>query len=238
MKQKSLTAFLEGIAEKYFTNPDTDKFAFGKLSTQERREVAMQATIHEYVSVMHEKETVTTAISQYDSSQYKAANSFNSIYFDKIRASGGDVTKTPNFANGQILAKYSLGVSTGMKMSGAPIFIEKMQILSDVSDNLVKYRELFVEAIRRELTEPDDQKRIVTQYYTNLVMQLDIGIDVLYSSSIMATIDHSRTPAFVQSVYFTTKKETLADMLTNLHYFNSLAVTGKLKDILSPSGAT
>jgi hypothetical protein len=238
MNKPTIEALLEGVSKKFFTNEDTDKYAFEKLSPRDKAEVAAQATINEFASVMAEGETAISAardtlLAEDATAGFKADNAFNEVYFKKVLASGGDITKTPNYANGQILIKYSLD-----NANASPAFIEKMGALQLASENMVKYKDYFIDAIKRELHDvKEDTKRIVTQYYVNMVLQLDVAIDVLYSSSLRANIDFTSKPAHVKSVYFECKDNTLTEALTNLHYFNSLAITGKLRSITSKESA-
>lgn len=234
MTQPTIDSFLDGFAKKFYINEDVSPAAYVKLSAQERRQVSAEMMIHEYREFKGMNESVFTALNEF--ADYKAANSFNSVYFDKVRASGGDVTKTPNYANSQVLIKYSLNAAEKSKTDGAKTFIGKMQILSDAAENLVKYRSKFQEAIKHEAAKGvDDPARVATQYYVNTVMQLDIAVDVLYSTSIKATFDHSSKQSFVKDLSFESQASVLEDVCTNLHYFNSLAMTGKLSEILKGS---
>jgi hypothetical protein len=237
MIKKTLQGFIDEAASKFYLNEHTSPYAYVKLGDRERQEVLASVTLHEYALFSESGESTSIAMNEAishakDSSQFKAANSFNSVYFDKVRASGGDITKTPNFANCQVLAKYSRAESKDK------VFIDKMDTLADALTNMVKYKSQFVEAVKREKEEiSDESKRVVTQYYINLVMMIDIGVDVLYSSSAQAEIDYSSTPAIVKRMYFVAQPETLADTIGMIHYFNSLAVSGKLSKVLTKNGA-
>jgi hypothetical protein len=234
MTQPNIEAFLDGFAKKFYINEDVSEASYKKLSPQERRQVSAEMMIHEFREVKALQESVFTALNEF--ADYKAANSFNSVYFDKVRASAGDVTKTPNYANSQVLIKYSLNTAEKSSTTESKTFVTKMQTLSDAAANLVKYRQKFQEAIKHETTKNgDDTQRVATQYYVNIVMQLDIAVDVLYSTSIKATFDHTTKQSYVKDLSFECAPTVLEDVCTNLHYFNSLAMTGKLSEILKGS---
>lgn len=234
----SIQHFIEEIAEKNFVNEDVSKFAFTNLSPKEKKEISTQAAIYEYAAMP--VESTESLINEADEAKvgngYKSANAFNSVYFAKVAASKGDITKTPNYAAGQTLIKHAIkaNANVGSMTPNMVFFNKKITIVEDASKYLLQYRQQFVEAIKMEQNEYSEEgRRVISQYYTNMVVQLDLCIDVLYSSSIKAKINYATKPAFVQDVYFECGDDLLSDALTNLHYFNALGVSGKLRNVLN-----
>jgi hypothetical protein len=240
-KTESLEKFLESAAYNYFTNSDTDKFAFHRLSVAEKREVSTQLVIHEFLDQAVNLNTVKDAAKTdtgndtVNGESYQPAGSLSVAYFNKILASNGDIRKTPNYANNRSLIAYAKSVVHNTKETeGSKEFMRKLTELELAINNLEKYTSDFVKAIAQEAKEfVEEKKRVITQFYLNVVTAIDLAVDVLYSSSIQAVIDLTQKPALVSSVFFECKKDLISELLTMIHYFNSMAISGKLRSALS-----
>lgn len=239
----SLEKFLEQACYNYFTNSDTDKFAFYRLTEAEKREVSTQLVIHEFldqsVNLTTAKDAVRSAPGNdtVNGESYQPAGSLSVAYFNKILASNGDVRKTPNYANNRSLIAYAKSVVHGSKETeGSKEFMRKLTEIELALNNLEKYSSEFAKAMAQEAKEfTEEKKRVLTQFYLNVVTAVDLAVDVLYSSSIQAVLDLTRKPALVSSVFFECKKDLIAELLTMIHYFNSMAISGKLRSALSSS---
>ena len=240
-KIESLEKFLENAAYNYFTNSDTDKFAFHQLSAAEKREVSTQLVIHEFLDQSVNLSTVKDAAKTgagndtVNGESYQPAGSLSVAYFNKILASNGDVRKTPNYANNRSLIAYAKSVVHNTKETeGSKEFMRKLTELELALNNLEKYATDFAKAMAQEAKEfAEEKKRVITQFYLNVVTAIDLAVDVLYSASIQAVVDLTRKPALVSSVFFECKKDLIAELLTMVHYFNSMAISGKLRSALS-----
>ena len=240
-KIESLEKFLENAAYNYFTNSDTDKFAFHRLSAAEKREVSTQLVIHEFLdqsvnlSTVKDAAKTGTGNDTVNGESYQPAGSLSVAYFNKILASNGDVRKTPNYANNRSLIAYAKSVVHNTKETeGSKEFMRKLTELELALNNLEKYATDFAKAMAQEAKEfAEEKKRVITQFYLNVVTAIDLAVDVLYSASIQAVVDLTRKPALVSSVFFECKKDLITELLTMVHYFNSMAISGKLRSALS-----
>ena len=241
---KSVEQLINESARAFYTNEDVSPLAFSQLSATEKKEVAATLAICEFLNYSKNSETVKEVANPsgndtVNGESYHPAASLSVAYFNKVLASKGDIKKTPNYTNNRALLSYARSVVHAAKATPeSDAFMKKLTEFELALTNLEKYAPDFGKVIEQENKDyPDEKKRILTQFFTNLVVAVDVGIDVLYSSSIKANIDYSRNPAFVASVYFECKKDFMDEHITLVHYFNSLATTGKLRNILT-SGAT
>lgn len=239
-KETTVDQFLQEQAYQFFTNEDVNKFAFHALPAKEKHQICAHLALVEFTNFSGNPETVQDAVKTIDQAdtaskdKFQASTSLSTAYFNRIIASKGDVKRTPNYTSNRSLISYSRSVcQSSAPTQGSKAFLKKVSELEMCLDNLEKYASSFEKIMDHESkTYSDEKQRILTQFYTNLVVAIDVGVDVLYSSSIRAKVDYSRRPALVSNVYFECKDDFMAEHLTLVHYFNSLAISGKLRGIL------
>ena len=238
--------FLEEVTYRYYTDPDTEKNAFFKLSENERLEVSTQLTLHEFIdqkinlsSVKAAAKAGATQETADKGAKYTPASSLSVAYFNKIISSNGNVADTPNYNNNKTLISFAKSaVHSSPETDGSKAFLHKLSEFESAINNLESHANLFAKAIAEENRKiQDESKRTLLQFYVNIVTAVDLGIDTLYSSSIVAVFDTTRAPSFVSRVYFECGKEFLSELVAIVHYFNSLSASGKLRSILSSSSS-
>ncbi len=238
-KMKTCEEFLNETAYQFFTNEDVNKFAFHALPKAEKHQVAAHASLIGLSEFVNNPLTVKDAVKVADNhdtangEKYQASTSLSAGYFSKIVSSNGDVRKTANYVSNRSLIAYAKSVCGSNGAGNTGHFMKKLTELELALNNLEKYAPEFAKVMDYEArTYKEESKRVMTQFYTNVVVAVDVGVDVLYSYSINADIDYSRRPAFVKTVHFECPAEFMAEHFTLIHYFNSLAISGKLRNVL------
>lgn len=239
-KRKLLDESLTEIVKGYYINEDVTPASFNKLSAKERALVGCEATLYEFLDLnIHtsKNNAVFSLGPETLGDTVKSAGALNKAYFDKIIASGGDITKTAHYDNCKVLIGYAL--STNDRAAGnspeMKFFNDKITEFKIAIKNLEDHKDVLKHALAYENVtyKNSPEQQIITQYYVNIVMSIDLGVDILYSASICADIDYTTKPAFVKSIRFECKKDFLSNHVAFIHQFNSLCMTGKLREMIS-----
>lgn len=235
-------SLIEEVSKGFFMNEDVSETSWRRLGAKEKAENTAAATICSLNSLLREDTpSLRDAVKRgenaptVDGTSYQPSSSLNNVYFNKVLASRGDIRKCPNYQNNTVLISYATEtVHRNKRTKESATFLSKISVLEQALAQMVRYAPQFEKAIAEESRdEKEEKKRVITQYFLNLVVAIDVGVDVLYSSCIRADIDYNVRPAVVQSVNFECKStDFLEEHLTVIHYFNSLAVSGKLNQVL------
>ena len=230
---------IEEISKAYFVNEDVSPRAFHALDDSHRRALCLEAALCEFLNQEKSPQDVRAAAQPQagndtlNGEKYNPESSLSVVYFNKILATKGDVTKTPNYANNRTLVGYAKQVAqTQPESKEGKTFLVALGKIEDALDNLVKYKADFAKAIREESEKTDGQSSIVAQYYMNLVVMIDVNLDVLYSTSIQAEFDRNVRPSIVRAVSFQMREGAMDESLAIVHNFNSLAFSGKLRQAI------
>lgn len=236
IKMKSIKSLIEDSTKVFFINEDVTESAWRGLSLSEKKEQTAMALIAEYTSFLKEDaETSVKDAAAGVKSEFQPSSSLSVAYFNKILASNGNIAKCPNYASNITLISYARDLTQGKPSTkGGALFLAKLMVLDQAIHQLTKYANSFEKAILAEAkNESNEKNRIISEYFLSLVVAIDVGVDTLYSSCIKADIDYNNKPAIVKTVKFECNDSTfLEEHFTVLHYFNSLAISGKLTGIL------
>ena len=234
-KIPSLNEFLESLVETYYQGADVVPHAYRYLDKSDRMSVLGEKALSEYASVKELIGTLTISNQGTEDPIVTALKSSgNSKYLEKIKASKGNVTKTANYKDIQELIKFSRMTNSQISnpTDGQVLYLDYLTVIEKTYEHLNSHASLFEKAIKVEDNSKDDFK-LITDFYVRIVGLAEIIFDILYSSSIKANIDYNKKVPTVVSVTFECDGNMIEDQIILLQYFNTMASSGRLRDLLN-----
>jgi hypothetical protein len=235
-----LTNLLENAMRDYYENKDTNKFAFSKLSHNEKKQCLSELVLTEYAELAAQVASlgVDALRKQLDKQDMSTTQIITQMGLNKsVHTSMGDVTKLPEYHHVNYIVEYSLKLNSAYPNPShfQMAYNQAMGTVARGLEVLRNNKDLFRNALQKELHyvgENDLPNRIISLFFFSLCYELFNTANLLFGKCFQAEFDFNKRPAMVTSIKFEYDGKSHEEDLAYLEAVNDWASKGAMRDYL------
>lgn len=235
-----LTNLIESAIRDYYENENTNRFAFSKLTENEKKQCLSEVILTEYAELATQITSLgVTALknhlekSEHDKIQIIDQTGLNKVIFNSM----GDVTKLPEYHHVEYIVSYSKKLNSIYPNPNAfqVAYNNAITTIHNGLEVLRTHKELFKQAIQKELkyTSADSlENRVISLFFFSLAYELFNTANLLFGKCFVADFDFNRRPALATNIKFEYDGKSHEEDLAYLEAVNSWASKGAMRDYL------